>query len=842
MDQIFQKLQSSQQGLSEIFAKQRLKLFGYNELAATKKRSIIIESLSHSINPLVGILLIAALISALTGSITNALIIIFMVIISILIDYYQSHVSLHAMEKLKSQVAVMATVLRNNEWTDIFAKEIVPGDILKLSAGDLVPADALLISAKDLHVQEAALTGESLPVEKEISAAGITTANISQANNMVFAGSSIVSGFATALVITTGSNTAFGQIAKNLSLVPPRTEFEKGINRFGLFITKTILFLVLFVFVFSIYLKRDLLESLLFAIALAVGLTPEFLPMITTVTLANGAVKLSRKNVIVKNLASMQNLGGMDVLCSDKTGTITTGEMTLEQYIDFTGNESENILLLAYLNSLFQSGIKNPIDDAVLRHTSLNPLDIAILRHDHPDVQSYIKIDEIPFDFERKRSSVVVDKNGQHLLITKGAPENILNICNSYEVNGQHFDMDKATYQKCTELFQSLCTQGFRILAVAYRNSLQQQAYHAEDEKNLTFSGFLVFSDPPLADAAEVINKLQQNGVKVKILTGDNDLVAKHICQKVGITTDTVILGSDLDRMTNDALAHIAEQSFLFARVTPAQKQRIISVLRSRGHVVGYIGDGINDAPSLHNCDVGISVSNAVDVAKEAASIILLERTLTEILNGVIEGRKSYGNVMKYLMMGTSSNFGNVFSMAFAIIFLPFLPMLPTQILLNNLLYDISQLTIPTDKVDNQFISKPRKWDIDIIRKFMIYIGPISSIFDFLTFYVMLKFFKAAEPLFQTGWFVESLATQTLVIFIIRTAGNPLISRPSIALAISVLLSVAIGILLPFIPLGHYFGFVPLPLDYFVFLVLCVLTYLLLVQFIKEKLMWRWMG
>lgn len=842
LDQIFQKLQSSQQGLTDAYVKKHLQIFGYNEFAKAKKRSIIVESLSHALNPLIGILLIAALISALTGSVTNAVIIFLMVIISVVIDYYQGHRSLHAMEQLKLQVAATATVLRDNVWIDIFAKEVVPGDIIKLTAGDLVPADALLLSVKDLHVQQAALTGESLPVEKKINNIPIASANITDATNIVFAGSSIVSGTATAIVITTGQNTEFGQIAKNLAQRPPRTEFEKGITRFGLFVTKTILFLVLFVFVISIYLKHNLLESLLFAIALAVGLTPEFLPMITTVTLATGAVRMSRKKVIVKNLASMQNFGSMDILCSDKTGTLTTGEMILEQHVDPAEHESQQVLLLAYLNSLYQSGIKNPIDDALLKHINLNPLDRAILLHDHPDVQPYLKLDEIPFDFERKRSSVVVDKNGEHLLITKGAPEDILKICTSYDIDGKISPMDQAMYNKCFEIFQSMCTQGFRILAVAYRHIIPQQSYQAEDEINLTFAGFLVFSDPPLEDAANVINDLHQKGVTVKILTGDNELVAKHICQKVGIEVDKIILGSDLDRMTNDALAHIAEQTLLFARVTPAQKQRIIAVLRSRNHVVGYIGDGINDAPSLHTSDVGISVAGAVDVAKEAADVILLERNLTVLLNGIIEGRKSFGNVMKYLMMGTSSNFGNMFSMAFAVLFLPFLPMLPAQILLNNLLYDISQLTIPSDKVDHQFTEKPRIWDIEIIRKFMLYIGPVSSIFDFLTFYVMIKFFAATEAMFQTGWFVESLATQTLVIFIIRTAGNPFKSRPSIPLTISVLIAVSTGILLPFIPLGHLFNFVPLPLDYFAFLLACCVTYLFLVQFIKQKLMWRWIG
>jgi Mg2+-importing ATPase len=822
-------------GLKSFEAKQRQHEYGLNVLEKTKKRSALIQSLQRSLNPLVFILLIASSISFLTGNTVESVIIIMMVVISVIIDYVQTHRSLIAMESLQAQVAAMATAKRDNEFKDIPAVELVPGDIIRLSAGDLVPADAILLTAKDCHVQQGALTGESLPIEKEVN----TTA---QDANIVYSGSSVISGIATALIVKTGSQTEYGQIAKNLMRRAPRTEFENGIVRFGLFISKTILFLVLFVFVFSIMFKRNLLESLLFSIALAVGLTPEFLPMITTVTLASGAMAMARQKVIVKNLASMQNFGSIDILCSDKTGTLTTGEMVLEKIIDITGNSSQRALLFAYLNSSLQSGIKNPINDAVLHHVNTNPLDSAILRHEHPDVQPYHKIDEIPLDLDRRCTSVVVDKSGEHLLITKGAPESVLKMCTHYELNGQILALNDAFHHQSEALYQSLSTQGYRVLAVGYKQPAIKEAYQVQDECELTLLGFLVFADPPLKDAGELIQSLNDAGVKVKVLTGDNELVAKNICQQIGIDPKLILLGSDIEHMTDEALMLQAEEALLFARVTPTQKQRIITVLRRHGHVVGYIGDGINDAPSLHIADVGISVANAVDIAKESAEIILLERNLKVLLNGILEGRKSFGNIMKYLMMGTSSNFGNMFSMAGAILFLPFLPMLPSQILFNNLLYDLSQLPIPTDKVDEQFIRKPRHWDIDIIRRFMLYIGPISSVFDFLTFYVMIKIFSANEAMFQTGWFVESLATQTLVIFIIRTAKNPFTSRPSIWLTLSVCAVVGIGIILPFSPIAPLLGFVPLPLNYFIFLVCATIVYLGLVQMIKQKLMWRWLS
>ncbi len=576
----------------------------------------------------------------------------------------------------------------------------------------------------------------------------------------------------------------------------------------------------------NVRVKKTILESILFALALAVGLTPEFLPMITTVTLGRGALHMGRQKVIVKHLEAIQNFGSIDVLCSDKTGTLTSGEMTLDRHVDPLGDPADRVLLLGCINGSYESGVKNPIN-------------VAILKHDPLDIGAYRKVDEVPFDFERRRLSVVAETKGEILLITKGAPESVLTCCSQFEVNGQTRPLDNDMRAKCQAIYDGLSSTGYRVLAVASRPVPQQEVYRVADEKDLALAGFLAFSDPPLADAAESIKALRLDGVRVKILTGDSELVAQHICSQVGLDAKHIALGEELDRISDIALAAVAEKTIVFARVSPAQKHRIILALKGRGHVVGYLGDGINDAPSLHAADVGISVATAVDVAKEAADIILLERSLRVLHQGIIEGRKAFGNVMKYLLMGTSSNFGNMFSMAAAAAFLPFLPMLPTQILLNNFLYDLAQITIPTDNVDASYIDKPRRWDIKMIRDFMIYIGPISSIYDFLTFYALLKIFHASEALFHTGWFVESLATQTLVLFVIRTAGNPFRSRPSLPLAITTMLIVLLGIVLPVSPLARVFGFTPLPAMFFLFLSGMVITYLFLVEIVKRRLMRR---
>ncbi len=832
--------QGAYAGLTQAEAKQRLARYGANEPSTVKRAAPLFQILLLLANPLVIILLVASAVSVALGEAINASIIVTMVVFSVALNFFQTYRSQKAVDSIRKEVAPTAKVLRDGAWIETPRREIVPGDVIKLAAGDLVPADAELLQTRDLHVQQAALTGESLPVEK--SAASDQSSAAESDLHKVFLGTSVVSGTATASVTATGKNTVFGDIATRLSKRAPETEFERGTKRFGLLIMKTTLLLVVFVLLVSVIFHRPLLESLLFAVALAVGLTPEFLPMITTVTLGRGAVHMARNNVIVKHLEAMQNFGSIDVLCSDKTGTLTSGEMSLEQHLDPFGTPCERVFLLAFLNSLHETGITNPLDEAIKESHSSDPLDTAVLKHDHPDIHDYRKVDEIPFDFERRRVSIVVRHADETLLITKGAPESVLPVCTTYEVDDKQNALDEVARKQIENTYRDLCAKGYRVLAVAYAKVPVKDQYAANDETALTLAGFLTFSDPPLATAQSTLRALQQDGIQVKILTGDNELVTQHICSQVGLDAGRIVLGTELEKISDPALGHIVEQTSVFARVSPAQKNRIILALKNRSHVVGYMGDGINDAPSLHAADVGISVSGAVDVAKDAADFILLKPGLEVLHAGIIEGRKSFGNVMKYLLMGTSSNFGNMFSMAAAVVFLPFLPMLPTQILLNNFLYDLAQVTIPTDQVDETFIRKPQRWNIKLIRDFMIYIGPLSSIFDFLTFFVLLKVFHASEQFFHTGWFVESLATQTLVIFVIRTARNPLKSRPSLALTLTTVAIVIFGVLLPYTSLGSLIGFTSLPLSFLAFIVIATGTYLLLVEVVKRRLMRRLMG
>ncbi len=809
-------------GLTAEEAQARLDQFGPNEPAATKHHSFLADLLHAFASPLVLILVMAATASAFLGDKVDAAIIGVIVLISIVIDLTQTYRSQRAVEQLRDRVAPTASVLRSGEWKEIRRRGVVPGDIVRLSAGDLVPADARLLVARDLYVQQAALTGESLPAEKE--ATGEPASAKADARNMVFLGTSVVSGTATAEVVATGARTAFGDIAARLAARPEETAFDKGLRNFSHLLARTVFFLVLFLVVVSVARHRDVLQSLMFAVALAVGLTPEFLPMITSVTLSKGAVAMARKKVIVKHLSAIQNLGSLDVLCTDKTGTLTAGTMTLDHSLDPFGNPSPRAMELAYLNSKFETGIRSPLDEVILHQPS-------------PKAEDYTKCDEIPFDFVRRRLSVVVEHQSLRILITKGAPEGIIPLLSGFELEGKvepvYADAAKRIRQKSDELND----QGFRSLAVAYAQVPARANYSMQDERDLILAGFLTFSDAPLSDAAQVLADLKQDGVEVKVISGDNDRVTAHVCTQVGVEPGKIITGEDLDRMTDPALSHDAEEARVFARISPAQKNRILLALKHNGHAVGFMGDGINDAPSLHAADVGISVPSAADVAREAADVILVEPGLRVLHDGIIEGRKAFGNVMKYLLMGTSSNFGNVFSMAGASIFLPFLPMLPTQILLNNLLYDLAQITIPTDNVDDAYLRKPQHWDISLIRNFMLFIGPISSIFDFLTFYVLLHFFRTSEAQFHTGWFVESLATQTLVLFVIRTSKNPFRSLPSAPLMATCLAVVAIGVYLPFSPLAHVFGFTPLPPAFFAFLVVATAAYLLLVETAKRRLL-----
>jgi Mg2+-importing ATPase len=817
-------------GLSSAEAAERLSQYGPNDPTPVRRGAAVLELLGLFLNPLVVILLVAGLVSFLLGNRADAAIILVMVLLGVSINFVQTYRSQRAIAMLREKVITTATVLRDGIWQEIKRHEVVPGDVVRVSAGDLIPADGQLVEAHDLYVQQAALTGESLPAEKNVIPSNQVSGENPESPDLVFLGTSVVSGTGVAVVHKTGSHTAFGAIAERLVMRPEDTQFERSMKRFGLLILRAVFFLVLFILVVRVALHRDAFESFVFAVALAVGLTPEFLPMITSVTLARGAVRMARDQVVVKHLPAIQNFGTIDVFCSDKTGTLTTGLMSLASSVDLFGRPSDRPLELAYLNSKFETGIRSP-------------LDVAILKTERKDTGGYVKCDEVPFDFERRRLSIVVEKSGEGsagcLLITKGAPEGILSLSESYETEGRVVPLDHDARDRCRQSFDDLSKEGFRVLAVAYRRVEAHRGFTVADEHSLVLAGYLAFADPPSPDAADSLLAMKRDGVEVKILTGDNELVARHICEQVGLNNPSIILGEELDQTTDPALQHLAEQATVFARVSPMQKHRIILALKHRNHVVGYMGDGINDAPSLHAADVGISVASAVDVAREAADIILLKPGLQILHKGIIEGRRASANVMKYLLMGTSSNFGNMFSMAGASVFLPFLPMLPTQILLNNFLYDTAQITIPTDNVDDQYIRSPRRWDMKLIRNFMIFIGPISSIYDFLTFFVLLHFFHAAEPEFHTGWFVESLATQTLVLFVIRTVGNPLKSRPSGRLAITTILIVIIGVLLPYSPLASLLGFTTLPLPFFTFLAISTATYLVLVEFAKRLLFAR---
>ena len=785
----------------------------------------MIELIRGSANPLVIILLIAGLASAILGEVTDAAIIGGIVFLSGGINAWQTFRSQRAVSRLREQVAPTATVLRDGVWVERPRRDIVVGDIIRLGAGDLVPADARLLTAVDLHVRQAALTGESVPAEKSVSA-GSSSAVTPDSPDLVFLGTSVVSGTATAVVFATGRGTAFGDIIERLAARPDETEFERGTRRFGMLILQTVLFLVLFILVVNLTVGRDPLQSLLFSVALAVGLTPEFLPMITTVTLAQGAIQMAREKVIVKHLSAIQNLGSIDILCSDKTGTLTAGVLSLERSIDPLGRASDLPLSVAALNSRLQTGVKSP-------------LDAAILERARAAAEPFTKTDEIPFDFERRRVSVVAERRGSFLLITKGAPEEVLRACSTYEADGTTRPLDDASRARCLETFRAASEQGLRSLAVAQRSVSRPSGFTTADERELTLVGFLTFTDPLIEGASESIARLRRDGVQIKILTGDNELVARHTCTQVGIDGGRVVLGGEIERMDDVAIARVAQQASVFARVSPAQKHRIIRALRAHGHVVGFLGDGINDAPSLHGADVGISVAGAVDIAREASDIILLERHLDVLHAAIIAGRRSFGNVLKYLLMGTSSNFGNMFSMAGAALFLPFLPMLPTQILLNNFLYDFAQITIPTDNIDASYVQRPQKWDIGLIRRFMLVIGPLSSIYDFLTFYVLLRVFHFGEVLFHTGWFLESLATQTLVLFVIRTAGRPWSNRPSLPLTLSTLAVVVIGGIITQGSAAQSLGFARLPAAYFAFLAAVVGTYLVLVEIVKRRVMRR---
>jgi Mg2+-importing ATPase len=827
VDELFSKLKTSQEGLTSREVKKRIKIYGRNEIAKRKKKATIIEFLSNFRNPLVLILLIAGLVSVFYGESINAIIIFSIVFLSVGLTFYQETKAEKAAEMLREKVTTTGTVLRDGIKQEIKLTEIVPGDIIYLSAGDIVPADARVIIAKDLFVDQSALTGESFPVEKT-PAPVKKNATINECTNCFFMGTSIVSGTATAVAIKTGNFTEYGKIAKKLVSKPPEPEFERGLRKFGYLIMEVTILLVLFVFFINSLFKRSVLESLLFAVALAVGLTPELLPMILTVNLSKGALAMSKKGVIVKRLASIQDFGSMDVLCADKTGTLTENKITLVLHVDAEGNDDEKVLLHSFLNSYYQTGLKSILDEAILKHEDIN-------------LKGYTKIDEVPFDFIRKRVSVVTEHKGKKFLIAKGAPEEIIKVCSKYELADKIFPLTKESKKKIDQKYFELSSKGFRVLGVSYKNiGPEKVSCCVNDECDMVFLGFVAFIDPPKETARESLKLLNKAGIELKIITGDNELVTRYVCDQLGFEVKGIVYGDIIPQTQDDALARLVEETNIFVRVTPVQKNRIITALKNNGHVVGFLGDGINDAPSLKTSDVGISVANAVDVAKESADIILSQTSLRVLEEGVLEGRKTFGNTMKYVMMGTSSNFGNMFSCALSSLFLPFLPMLSIQILLNNFLYDISELTIPTDNVDQDYVEKPKRWDMSFIRRFMLYLGPISSIFDLLTFLVMIMVFHwntlEKAQFFQTGWFIESLTTQAIVIFAIRTRLTPFYkSKPSKFLILSTFGVVIAALMFPFTPLGQkLFQFVTLPVGFFVFLVGFVGAYLVLVEIVKR--------
>jgi len=815
-------LQATPAGLTSDEAKQRLRLHGPNSLVGESRFAPLLGFLAFFANPLVLILLAASAISIVLGDHVGGTIIIAIVLLSVVVNFYMEFQARHAVEDIRKQVATTAAVLRDGHELELPVAELVPGDIIRLNAGDLAPADARLLDSKDLHVRESALTGESLPVDKAASDLPAGQHTIADASNSLFLGTAVQTGIGTAVIVRTGKDTAFGAIAQRLAMRPPETEFGRGIRHFGLMITRVMMLLVLFVLLVNIVLHRPLLESFLFSVALAVGMTPEMMPMIITISLAQGARRMARKKVLVKQLTAIEDFGSIEILCSDKTGTLTEGEIALDRHVDMQGRDNDEVLRFVYLNSYFQTGIKSPLDD-------------AILKYQRPAITEYEKVDEIPFDFNRKRLSVVVRRGGENFLITKGEAESMFAICATVSIDGGAQPFDESRRAQAAETLKKLSADGYRALGVAFRKVEKQDSYPLAAEREMTLIGFAAFLDPPKEGIVAVLEALKRNGVSVVVMTGDNQYVTQKVAHDVGLATDCIVTGDQLDTMDDAALAYQAEHGAIFARVSPEQKNRVILGLKARGRVVGYIGDGINDAPSLHTADVGISVMNGVDVAKDAAKIILLEKDLAVLNDGVMEGRRCFANIMKYIIMGTSSNFGNMFSMAAASLFLKFLPMLPTQILLNNFLYDTSQIAVPGDNVDPALLHKPKRWQIGFIRQFMTIIGPISSIYDFLTFGVLLWWFHAGSnpPLFRTGWFVESLATQTLVVFVIRTAGNPFRSRPSGQLLISVVAITVVGAVLPYTPLGPLLGFTPLPLSLLGAISLLGLTYLFLVQVVK---------
>jgi Mg2+-importing ATPase len=849
---VYARLATRAEGLTGSEAAICLAEHGPNVLARDQRPGLLKLLWRGLLNPLVILLAVLSTISFATGDLRAGAMMVLMIVLSVGLKLIQESKAGNAAAKLKAMISVTATALRDGAPREVPVAQLVPGDVVQLAAGDMIPGDVRIVAAKDLFVIQGSLTGESFPVEKseveKNAAAGANTPIT--LTSIAFLGTSVESGSANAVVVATGKDTYLGGMAESLQDQEPPTAFDRGISKFTWLMLRFMLVMVPLVFVINGLTKGSWVQAFFFAVAVAVGLTPEMLPMIVTVCLSKGAVAMGRRKVIVKRLSAIQNLGAMNVLCTDKTGTLTMDQVILERHCDVMLRESDHVLSLAYLNSHFQTGLKNVLDRAVLAHTET---------HAHAAIPEYAKVDEIPFDFARRIMSVVVrTPEGKDRIISKGAPEAIFPKCASFELDGKFLPMDHEHIENLKKEYERLSADGFRVLAIASKDGEPRGAvsgdatpYGKADESDLILNGYVAFLDPPKDTASAAIKALQAHGVSVKVVTGDNELVARKICTDVGLATEFVLLGDVVEKMmTDEELADAAEKATLFARVSPAHKQRIIKALQSRKHTVGFMGDGINDAPALHAADVGISVDTAVDIAKESADMILLEKSLLVLDEGVLEGRKVFSNIIKYVRMGASSNFGNMFSVLGASIFVPFLPMLPVQILANNLLYDIGQTAIPTDSVDPERIEAPRQWDIKELTRFVLFIGPCSSIFDYTTFFIMLYVFNCRDvstpaaahsaSLFQTGWFVESLLTQTLIIHVIRTNKIPFLqSRSSWPVLVMTLVTMAIGVAIPFSPLGRYLGFTTLPLLYWPLLALTLLCYVVLTQLVKMWLLQR---
>jgi Mg2+-importing ATPase len=818
-EELLKNLHITLTGLTTDEAKERLISYGANRLKPQKRSDAFTLLIAQFKSPIIIILLFATGLSLFLHNPVDASIILTIVVISGLLGFWQEHSASDAVAKLLAIVQIKATVLRNGNQQDIHVEEIVPGDIVILNAGDIVPGDCMLLESKDVFADEAMLTGETFPVEKSVSVLPADTA-LANRTNTVWMGTHIVSGNAKALVILTGKNTEFGKVSERLKLKAPETEFEHGIRRFGYFLGEVTLILVVIIFAINVYLHRPILESFLFSLALAVGLTPQLLPAIISINLAHGAKKMAAKKVIVKRLASIENFGSMNVICSDKTGTLTEGTVKVESALNVNGEASEKVFQFAFLNAFYETGFTNPIDKAILDFRKI-------------DMAGYVKQDEIPYDFLRKRLSIVVTHSNEHLMVTKGALSNILDVCSSVETKDESIIDISSMKDLIQKHFVEFSNLGFRTLGVAYKKLSSDSLINKNDEKDMTFLGFLTLFDPPKPNITDTIDSLKKLGVSLKVITGDNHLVAASISKKMGLSDIRIISGPELRLMSDAALIRSVGTVDVFAEIEPNQKERIIIAMKKAGNVVGYMGDGINDASALHAADVGISVDTAADVARDAADIVLLEKDLGVLIDGVREGRTTFANTLKYVFMATSANFGNMFSMAGVSLFIPFLPLLPKQILLTNLMTDFPEMTIATDRVDEQMIDYPRRWDIKAIRKFMITFGLVSSVFDYLTFGLLLLVLHANEGQFRTGWFLESVISASMIVLVIRSRKPFFRSRPGKYLLIATLTIAVLTLILPFTPLGNVFGFSPLSLSTYLLLLMIVVVYIVAAEITK---------